>query len=633
MTGSNHTLTIIALAFCLYVFPAQTVTAQEVEADIDSLSENSARVDTAANVEDEGADPRRSRAWSVTSDQAAHIFTEDIVDFAAILPTIFPLDLGSVGQASSLVVRGGTPQQTAVSLHGLTLYEPIFGFPDASILPVALVEEVSFSGDAVQIHPAYGGIVQVRTMKLAEQRPYSRVHFRTGDWGYSDIGISFGLPVSRASHLTFTGNRQEFDGFLGERRNFVNSRFFGTFLFGPHPGLGIGAVVMFNRNKVDVPAPLLPDLAPNLDKPRRKSTRFDSQVSVRVGSLSKRGREFLLSAFFSRNRIESINDTTLFDNEAVTMGGTVQGDFSIGRHVVTLGGGLRVHDLESDNLEERADNFGYIFAAEKYEVTPVVTLGLRATLEKYEGYDLQFTPAARLDFALANGSQFWLDVSSSRRYPSFSERLWRSEFFRGNADLDFETRVAGEIGFQTGHKKSKLQSAAFVRNVNDWIGVVFTAADTSSPNVWNLDHRTVMGVELEFAQAFGAGGELGLSGSILRVSESEDEKQLQVPEYVLYPYVEFGRPLFENTVHIRLRVNGRIFGERAGLSYDAGTVFPRYVTRSSDAVFDAMFTLVFAGPTVKFSYENIFDLEYELVPGFSMPPRTLRFEIAWAFWD
>lgn len=633
MTGSHYKLTIIALALGLFVVPVQTATTQEVAADIDSLAESSTQVDTAANVADEGDDPRRSRAWSVTSDQAAHIFTEDIVDFAATLPTIFPLDLGSVGQASPLVVRGGTPQQTAVSLNGLILYEPIFGFLDASVLPVALVEEVTFSGDAVQIPPAYGGIVQVRTMKLAEQRPYSRVHFRTGDWGYSDIGISFGLPVSKASHLTFTGNRQELDGFLGERRNLVNSRFFGTFQFGPHPGLGISAVVLFNRNKVDVPASLLPDLTPDLDRPRRKSTRFDSQVSARLGNLSKRGHEFLLSAFFSRNRIESISDTTLFDNKAVTVGGTAQGDFSMGRHVLTLGGGLRVHDLESGNLEERADNFGYIFAAEKFEVTQVVTLGLRATLEKYEDYDLQFTPAAGLDFAFANGSQFWLDVSSSRRYPSFSERLWQSEFFRGNAGLDFETRVAGEIGFQTGHGKSKLQSAAFVRNINDWIGTVFTAADTSMPNVRNLDDRTVMGVELEFVQAFGASGELGLSGSFLRVSESEDEKQLQVPEYVLYPYVEYGRPLFENSVHVRLRVNGRIFGERIGLFYDAGAGFPQYVTRSPAAVLDAMLMLVFAGPTVKFSYENIFDLEYELVPGFSMPPRTLRFEIAWAFWD
>jgi outer membrane cobalamin receptor len=184
--------------------------------------------------------------------------------------------------------------------------------------------------------------------------------------------------------------------------------------------------------------------------------------------------------------------------------------------------------------------------------------------------------------------------------------------------------LAGRLLFRT---------SIFAHQTSNWIGYG-PVAEQIAYGPSNMGKRTVNGVSLDLKWRIQRDSRLGIVGSFLKVQEDEPEKQLLVPEYNLYSYAETGHDFFEDYIFIRLRAVGRAYGKRYGYDYASSqVVFPDIVSMPVDMLFDAKVSFIFSGPEIWIAWENIFDRRYELVTGFSMPPRSLRFGIEWAFWD
>lgn len=587
--------------------------------------------------------PRRPEAWKVPASELERVIAEDIVDYGLLVAAAGALDHGTVGQASPFALRGMTPQQGVVMLDGMVLWNPLGGSTSTAVLPINLVEEFAFTGQGTL--PAFGlqspaGIVSVKTRTIAGERPYSKVQFRTGDFGHSDLGISFGLPINKSTHLLFSGSRQEFDdlffadqdNIILEKRDLVDSRFFGKVTYKTRK-VELTSVTLLNKNKVEVPVPLLPDLVPQLTNPRRRSTRLDEQIVAKVRNLSGSSDELQARVHFSRIRQESLGDSLLFDNKTVMVDGAMQNDILVGNHRFAFGGGARLFSLDSKALKDHTDSFVHLFVRADFALTSRLSIGLQGRSEKYAGYSARMLPSLRLDYTFSEQTVLWFGARQAIRYPSFSERFWPSESYVGNPDLGVEESSALELGVKWAARPNlNIESTIFANRVDDWIGnTLLKDAPAFGPQ--NLDRRTISGVDFKLVWDYLRGGQAGVVSSFLNVSQSEKVKQLQVPEYSIYSYLEYGHPFFEEYVFVRLRVSGRFYGERWGFVYPAGASLPVFVSRSPLAVADAKVSLVFADATLTISYENLFDRRYELVPGFSMPPRMLRFGVAWEFLD
>jgi outer membrane cobalamin receptor len=574
--------------------------------------------------------------WQADSQATDGLIAEDAVDWMNVMPSVFPLDYGSLGQISPLTFRGSSPQAGGILLDGVPLDEPIHGFANSANLPINLISKMEFAGAGV--FTPYGasaaaGLLLLDFYQFSGKRPYSKVLFRAGDWGYSDIGIIFGLPVIKNTSLLIGANRQELDGFQPQS-NHKGSRIFGRIAHRASNGLEIYYSGFLNKDDVAVPAPLLPDLVPQLTDSKRKEHRFEQVLSVRVGNLATKNRQLRGRVVFSKIVQESFNDSLLFRNRALTFGAGFQQDLIISNHHLALGGEMKFYDLSSRQLGDHTDRVGQIFVRNAFWIAEKIELGAQFRLEKHSSYSAAFTPSAHLKFEWSPQNQIWLGAQRAERYPSFAERFWPTTFFRGDSSLTGESATTFELGLKNTYKKLQIEAAVFHHQFDDWIGLVATVRDTVTIlRPQNLGDRTIRGVDLRLIWNCLSGGQLGVVGSYLHLREDDPAKRLQVPKYVLYSYLEYVRPFFQKFVFVKLRVAGRVFGKRFGLFYPSGATVPEMMKKENDAILDGQISFEFSDAKLSLSIENLLDRDYQLVPGFSMPPKTFRFAIEWEFLD
>jgi len=612
------------VAFLFYFLYVHLVYAQSQHPTPDSSSSDTVRVaiETAGH-------------WQADSQATAGLIAEDAVDWMALLPSIFPLDYGSLGQFSPLTFRGSSPQAAAILLDDVLLDEPIHGFANSTNLPINLIHKIEYAGAFAPYGvSAAAGLLLLDFYQFHGKRPYSKVLFRAGDWGYSDIGVTFGLPVTKSTSLLISANRQELDGFQPQS-NHEGSRIFGRIAHRASDVLEFRYSAFLNKDEVEVPAPLLPDLVPQLTDAKRKENRFDQVLAVRVGNLATKNHQLRGRLIFSKIVQESFNDSLLFRNRNFTFGAGFQQDLILGNHHLALGGEMRFHDLSRRRLSDHADRVGHIFVRNAFWVAEKIELGAQLRVEKHSSYSAAFTPSAHLKFVWSPQNQIWLGAQRAKRYPSFAERFWPTTFFLGDSSLVEETASAFEMGVKTSLKNQfRLETAVFTRSVQDWIGPAAALLDTIQIlRPQNLGTRTIHGVDFRLIWNYLRGGQFGLVGSYWHLREDELAKRLQVPKYVLYSYLEYGHYFFRKFVFITLRVDGRLLGERFGLTYQSGTSIPQTTMLDADVILDGQITFEFSDAKLALSMENLLNRHYQLVPGFFMPPKTFRFGVDWEFQD
>ena len=575
-----------------------------------------------------------SGIWVFNIRETENLIAEDIADFVQVLPNVFPLDYGSLGQVSPLSFRGSTPQQTSIWFDDLNLENPISGFVPTTVIPINLVEDFTVRG-ADSFAPfgfqSSGGVLNLNSFEFNAKKPYSQVNFRAGSWEYSDLGIIFALPITKNVNFTFSGKRQEFDGFETNRVH-TGSRIFGKISYQPGSKIELNYTAFLNKNEFEIPAPLPAGFVPLTSAAKRKDQRFDQALSLKLGSLSQEKKLLNASLFFSTIREQSIADSVAFKPRNMTIGTRIQQQLIAGNHLFGFGAEFKTDVLSSPRLGDHTDKFGRVFIQDDFLLADKWRLGLQLNLESKNDYPIRFNPAVFFYYEPTEINKMWVGFRRARRYPSFVERFWPTPDFLGDPALSAETSSSFELGISLNSDDVQVHAAVFLQQVDSWIGntVLKNLADFGPAN---LDKRTVLGHDFKFIWKYFKGGEFGFVGSYLTVAEPGPSKRLQVPEISIYSYLDLGRQMFENYVYVNLRLIGRVFGEISGLTYENSPSLPSVVKLPETTVFDGQISFQFSDARLSISMENLFDKKYQLVPGFFMPPKTFRFGIVWEFWD
>ncbi|MFQ5602517.1 MAG: TonB-dependent receptor plug domain-containing protein [bacterium] len=627
MLAKTSVLLWCLISFLILVNP---LASQETR-PTDSDSTSRVKLDTTRKIAADFSEP-----WQVHATETAELIAEDVGDYVQLFPNIQSLDLGSLGQFSPLSFRGASPQQAAILFDGFEWVEPIGGFLNPTNIPINLIDNLQFRGvgafeNTGVLGPA--GVLQIQTYDFQSARPYSKVLFRAGDWGYSDLGVIFGLPVSNKSRFVISGNRQELDGFEINRKH-ANSRILTRFSVQPRANLSLIYTGFINKDDVKVPAPLAPDLLPRLTAPKRKEKRFDQMLHIKWEDGNDNGKRFDGRIIFSKIRQRTFDDSLLFNIRDLTLSLNARYQLAVGAHTLIAGGEIRLDDFESLKISPQSDQKVKLFVQDAFQIASKAALELQAQVEKHSDHAAVLNWSARVNYGLAENGQLWLGWQQSRRYPSFVERFWPTLLFRGNPALAAEKVMNFELGYQMQNsKKMVLQASVFARRTRNWITAAALDSSIKLFNAVNLGVRTLAGIEAKFNWNFYRTGKFGAIASYLKVKETAREKRLRVPEINFYSYFEIGRNFFEEYVFIKLRLVNRIYGTRWGPFYSFGASFPTMAKRDLNVLFDGQLTFQFSDARLLISMENITDARYQLVPGFFMPPKTLRFGIEWEFWD
>lgn len=568
-------------------------------------------------------------------DEMRRLIAEDMIDYGLIFPGLQALDYGSLGQFSLLSFNGVSPAATALRFGDLVLSDPILGVSGPVAVPIHLIEGLSESEYIfdTEVIPGIGGEIALQPLSFAGNHPYSRVFFRAGDWGYSDLGVLFGLPISESAKLMIAGDRQEYDGFT-QNMGHTGSRILTGISYRPHASFELKYTSFLFKNDVKVPAPLLPDLFPYPANAGRKENRWQQALTVRCGRLEQDSRQFDVNLNVMRLKQKATGDSLLFDNRNIRIGLEVGQRFAVGSHVLGFGGTITADRLRSDRLGDRADYHGYGAFRYAYRSGGRTAVSGQIGIQKHDDFKLDWVAAGHINVALSQDSRFWMGAKKAVRYPTFAERYWQSSFFVGMPQLAAEEGYTAEIGYGLQIPQHLLlQTRLFTRRVDDWIGEHDLADVEDRFGPQNLGKRTVRGVDAKFVWTIFPDTEVGLFGSYLNVAEDAPEKQLQIPEFAVYSFLETGHLFFDDFVFIRLRVSSRLFGERHGLFFASSTSPPDRAVLNPDALLDTKLSFEFSNAALYVSWENLLDRRYQLVPGFFMPPRTLRFGVDWEFLD
>ena len=572
--------------------------------------------------------------WHSTLRETKELIAEDIQDFTLTLPGIQALDMGSIGQLSPLIAHGASPQESGLLLNGLPLADPILSYTNPMAIPINLVASSSFLGPgsfAPFGFQSIGGTLDVQTFPIEPDHAYSKVFYRVGDWGYSDLGALFIIPLSPKMQVTISGNRQEFDGFLATGQDHTGTRIQAELLYHPKDDVAFSYAFYRSRDKNEIPAPLAPAFIPLPANARREEFRFEHRFKLQTGDLRRTKKRFQANVVISNLRQTSFSaNSDLFKNRNLKFSGAVQQDVLLKRQHLAFGGSVSHHKLTGKELGDHSDNFSYGFVRDELLLGEKWQLGLQTRVEKHDAYAAAFTPAAHLVYKAGKFTQFYAGGQRAKRYPGFAERFWPSQTFRGNPGLKAETSHSSEVGFKTAKGNNLLQISIFQNRVSDWIA---TARVDSTSGPVNSGRRNLFGADAKLIWNYATGGRIGFVGSYLHVNENDLNKQLLVPKWSFYSFLEYGHSFFEKYVFIKVRFDGRFFGQRTGLSYVNDPNFGDYVQLNSDFVVDGKISLIFKDAKIVIAQENMFDRVYQLTPGFLMPIRNIRFGVQWEFWD
>jgi len=572
----------------------------------------------------------------ITSEQTDELIAEDVQDFTVLLPGVQAMDLGTIGQPSPLIFHGGSPTQSGLLLDGVPVEDPIFGFANPMNLPINILESLAVIGTggfAPFGYQASHGTLQAQTVEMQPNHPYSKVQFRAGDWSYSDLGILFIVPLSPKLQLTVAGNRQEFDGFVVTGQKHTGSRIHGKLAYQPSAAVTLAYQFHKNKNDADVPAPLSPDFVPLVADANRVESRFDHVFSIAMGDLATGHKELRSNVTISKVRHESSGENISFNNRSLALAAALQERIRTGRHLLSFGGRLRSTDVAGEQLGDHSDSFGYVFARDEVTLTRHVRLGLQVRAEKHDDYAAALTPGVQLIYRLSDHSRWFLGWQRSRRYPSFLERFWPGFSFHGNPDLQEEAGVSGDVGYAFKSGVNELYVSAFWNRTNDWVTTQQAPSTLKGVGLLNQGDRTAVGFDARVTWHYATGGRMGLTGSFIEIAEDDASKQPRIPEWSLYTFMEYGHPFFEKYVFIRVRLDGRFWGRRYGTRYVGQLPLGELVRLDTDFVLDGKISFIFKDAKLVISQENMLNRTYQLVPGFFMPVRTLRFGVEWEFWD
>lgn len=580
---------------------------------------------------------------AVDSAQLQEFIVEDILDQTRLLPSVTGLDYGSLGQVSPLLVRGSVPQAVNLSIDGFRLLNPLLGYVNSGLVPINLVRRID-------LHAARN-IVDVRLAEFTDLRPYSRVQYRAGDWGYSDIGITFGLPVQKQTHFLFSGGRQEYDGYfydtgngvLNQPRNLVHSRFLARLNKQVSRTFAWRIIALLNKNKHAVPALLAPDYLLSSGTERRQTNRFDLKATAELGTPKDLGSRWQASMTMANIGQKSIASDILFDNRVRTLGLELSYSRRARSNELTLGASFLRNALKSEQLGNRADLISAFQIDDIWQMNPKWQMASSLMTELFNPdaglageqtaeSAVRIYPKVKINRVLSEINRVWLEFWQYPRHPSFAERFWPTEAYHGNPALQ-SARISGaELGFGGEPGPFSWVAIFFANYTDNWLSDGIDLAGT----FWgprNLGKRTVTGIDLKARWQYLSRCHLGFSGNYLFVAQNTPEKQLTVPAYDSYAYLDYGRPFFDNYVFISAYFATRFFGRRWGWLRQSVSALPSVVAREPGMTLNARVNLVFSDVVLTFSYENISNELYEMVPGFYMPPRTFRFSVDWQFWD
>ncbi|WLQ12290.1 TonB-dependent receptor [Hahella aquimaris] len=445
---------------------------------------------------------------------------------------------GGLGSYSAVYLRGSTSKQVNVYLDGVLLNDATGGSVDLSQILLSGIEQIEIYKGATPIQLGYsgvGGAINIKSLRFS--KPLRQLSLGYGSFNSRKGALTFADSVGETNYLAsldylgsdndfemLNDNQTEFNPYddrVERRRNADFSQFNGMLMAERSLSDRTDLQLMaqhFNKDQH------LPDIA-NLESTRTSLdtdfTRLQSKLSfARNAQENYSGRIFWSTQEEryddSQSRIGLGVQKTRADTDVV--GAELYGSYSIGLHLLSATLEARRETYQEEDLTGRSqkqefERMTYLLGVQDewadVEDIWLVRLSARQYFLKDE------TPAASLSgrteeatdsaqyHSLQAGVRYrltdWLSLKTNAsrdvRFPQLAEKFGDRGFFIGNSELQPETALNGDIGFEVGVDSFSVSAAYFYRDLKDAIVPSYDSRGVG--RFENVGKARVSGVEVD----------------------------------------------------------------------------------------------------------------------------------------
>ena len=385
------------------------------------------------------------------ADEKALIYM-DMSDIFRSHPLWFDFDLIEPGRPAYISLLNTYPHQTPLFFGGVLMNDQLQGTFNTQFIPLNYIQfaEADYTSGSLRNYALWSGSrLNITPQSVHTSRPWTKILYKQGSYGYSDVDIYFEIPFTSHFALQLGGKNSSYDGAIqGPGYDGQNYRAEITWQYSPN--LYLRGQLFMNRIKVGL-------------------TSFDSSQEFAIPSTNEKSDDLVLDLTWLRNdslgqRLHTLlyysNYTRKFKDTFTTyafetwtrrFGFDVNYNFLLGTNKLLIGMGTLLPTIWGDPFDKKLsvpsfNGYGRLDLPVDNNITIRPALQLALT----KNYNLKFLPALTIDFTFSENQHLSFEGTTGERIPNVTERFFDWDTLYGNQKLLPETfsTIGGHYFFQ-----------------------------------------------------------------------------------------------------------------------------------------------------------------------------------------
>ncbi len=436
------------------------------------------------------------------SAQKSVIFT-DLASICQYQPLLFVYDLQEMNRPAYVAMINKYPHQNSIFYNTILMNDPVNGMYNMQFLSVDYTRFMESSTAAGNLQNyCYNSAEKIAFTSAHRHTPasWSKILYKQGNFGYTDLDISFVKPVSEYVALQLGGFSRKYDGSIsnGDHRGY---NFRGELTWQYSPRLYFSTQFYLGRERYGMTA-YNPD--PDFAFPRLVENRDDFFFDLTWlprDSTSERFHLVLYNGYTFR-RLKDLNDVGYQLKTQIKRYGVdvnynlplrqVEFLFGLGTLLPKISGTA----FEKDYYPSSFSTYGTVTLA----LTQKIGLRAAGQLVIDREFKPQLQPSFSVSFRPDNRQSIMMELAHGVRLPTTTERFFNFDTLYGRAELGPEehqsARLKYAVTLNPKWRMSLTGGACWIRNEIGWSEPYFYnagsrnfyyAALQSDFSIWKID--------------------------------------------------------------------------------------------------------------------------------------------------
>lgn len=374
------------------------------------------------------------------ADEKKLIYT-DMSDIFRSQPLWFDFDLIEAGRPAYISLINTYPHQTPLFFGGTLMNDQLQGVYNTQFIPLNYIQfaEVDYAAGSLQNYALWSGSkISITPHSVQTQRPWTKIVYKQGGYGYSDVDIHFEIPFSSTFAVQLGGKNSGFDGAI-QSSGYDGQNYRAEITWQFSPQWYFRGQIFLNRIKVGL-ASL--DQDQEFAVPATRENRDDYFLDVTwIQDDSLRQRLHILFYYSNYSRKFKDNFTTYtFETFSERFGFDANYNFVMGRSELLIGASTMLPKIYGDPFKKEViipalNTYGKL----NIPLSEFLTFRAALQLSFVKDYDLQILPALGTDLIFSENQYFSFDLTNGERLPNVTERFFDIDTLYGNQNLKPET--------------------------------------------------------------------------------------------------------------------------------------------------------------------------------------------------